>query len=278
MRQILAVLVLMLTGCQILAGNDDSDNASTINVMPIVIDWDRDETAVVFRADITGGTNADRIFMRSEVPLCTIYGDGRVVWTTESDEGMQVLFDILPDEFIRTFIENLTVFRKIYAYNLIPDGPDPEETQPVELPTLQPITEGAQPVVEQLELTVNGVRHLVDSRSGWPADYFTDVLGDCTQLSKTPIAFEPDGGWISAEVREYDPDVPVITWDAEGSGLDLVQVAESGEPKWVAERVLLVLWVLAQQPPANLQFQQDDVTLHLAVEVPGVTRSSPPAP
>ena len=278
MRHVLAVLMLMLAGCQILAGNDDSDGAGTVNVTPIVINWDRNQTAVVFRADITGGTNTDRIFMRSEVPLCTVYGDGRVVWTSENDEGTQVLFDTLSDDFVRTFIENLTIFRKIYSYDLIPDEPDPEETQPVELPTLQPIDEGAQPVVEQLELTVNGVRHIADSRSGWPADYFTDVLGDCSQLSKTPIAFEPDGGWISVEVIEYNSDVPVISWDAGGSGLDLAQVAESGEPRWVTGRTLLVLWVLAQQPPANLQFQQDDATFHLAVEVPGVTRNSPPAP
>ncbi|HEX2619584.1 MAG TPA: hypothetical protein VHL11_05535 [Phototrophicaceae bacterium] len=228
------------------------------------IQWDRSPSTVVFRADVTGGTIDDEFYSRNDIPYCTIYGDNRVVWTTttiRTDDG--VVFDIVSDEQIRLFVDRLTNFYNIYNYKTGADLLVPSDVEPV---------------VERLTLFVNGNLHQTDSLGGWEYTYFRQILEDCQNISTTPVTFAPDGAWVSAKKVDYDPSHPSITWDGEAADLKLSDLAASGERKWITGRNITVLWDRLRNNGPDIQFEEGDSTFLAALEVPNITRSSPPAP
>lgn len=260
----LIMLVFMLSACQIIGGNDDGNESNTGDQEPVIIDWDRSPTAIVFRAEVTGGENSDAFFMRNEVPLCTVYGDNRVVWVVNTEGGTQVLFDTLTDARIRSFVQELAVREEIYSTQARAD---------LQLPEVN------EPVVEKLTLAVNDVVHVTDSFADWDTEYFQQIVQICQGLSEAPTIFEPRSAWISATQVEYDPGSPVVAWDTIGSGLDFAQLATAGERRWVTnERLVRVLWNLIRDSPPDLQFAQAEGTFQVAVEAPNVNPSAPPAP
>jgi len=226
------------------------------------IQWDRTPSTVVFRAEITGGGND--IYTRNEIPPCTIYGDNRVVWTTttlRNDDG--VVYDVVSDEAIRVFIDRLIHVYKIYDYST---GAD----------LLAPST--VEPVAERLTMFINGNVHQTDSFAGWEYSYFSQILQECQNISTTPVTYQPDGAWVSAQRIPYDPNHPSILWDGAAADLKLGELADAGKPRWVTGRNILVLWDRLRHGGIDLQFQDGDQTFWVAVEVPNITRSSPPAP
>src|SRR5690349_6799266 len=78
-----------------------------------VVQWNKDPYSVVFRAEIVGGDNADAFYMLNDIPACTIYGDGRVVWAIDgSGSGTrEVLFDFISPEDLAKFIVELGITR-----------------------------------------------------------------------------------------------------------------------------------------------------------------------
>lgn len=260
------ILIFVLSACQIIGGDDGGDSGgNAANTTPILIDWDRSPDAIVFRAEITGGDDSDAFYRRNEVPLCTIYGDNRVVWNINTEEGTQILFDRLNDRQIQAFVESLTLQFEIYTYEA---GID------YELPT------STTPVYEQITLAVNDITHVTDSFSEWRDNLFQEVVDTCQSVSQSPIVFEPDSGWISVTEVPYDLGAPLVSWDAAGSGLNLAELATSGERLWIGdnERLLRVLWRLIRTSPPNLQFSQSEGVYQLALEVPNVHPTAPPAP
>src|SRR5688572_470647 len=68
------------------------------------IDWDRNPSTIVFRADITGGSG-DPFLAANEIPPCTVYGDNHIVWVNELGPfETQVLEDRVTDDQMRQFI------------------------------------------------------------------------------------------------------------------------------------------------------------------------------
>lgn len=261
---IFVILMMVLAACQIIGGDSDNNTSSISNDAPILIDWDHDPASVVFRAEVTGGENADAFFMRNDIPLCSIYGDRRIVWSVNTDNGTQILFDQLTDDRIRGFVQDLAVREEIYSYSAESRFEPPSDTSPV---------------VEQLTLAVNEVVHTTDSFSDWDISYFQDIVDACHRLSEAPTIFEPQAAWISAVEVVYDPGVQTQLWDPIGSGLDFDQLATSDERRWITdERLVRVLWHLIRQAPPNLQFAQGEGVYHVAIEVPNVNPSAPPPP
>ncbi len=266
MKRILSLLglIIVVSACQAIGGGGDDTSQSTDGNQNRggVIQWDRDPLNVVFRADITGGDTQVAFFTKNEVPPCTVYGDGRVVWT--SPDTSDILFDFLSEQEVVNFVSNLTVQQRFYTYQARRD---------VQLP------ESIEPVVEELTLTVNNIEHRSDSYSTWPPDYFNTVLELCQSLSDTPTIFLPEEAWVSIEVTEYDSTSPTIYWEPDASGLSLREVANAEDSRmWIEGQNVGIIWNVFRNDPPDTQFNEDGFDFFLALEVPGVTRDAPPAP
>jgi hypothetical protein len=263
-----AILIVLLAACQPPAAPTPTSVGIIGEVTrPELVDaiqWDRSPNTVVFRAEVAGGDMETAFYARNDVPYCTIYGDNRVVWTTttiRSDDG--VVFDLVSDEAIRIFVDWLINEKRIYDYKTGVDLLVPTE---------------ARPVFERLTLYVNDQIHQTDSFGGWDFAFFQEVMEACRSISTTPIAFEPEGAWVSAQEIDYNPDRSSILWDGSAAGLKFAELASSGERRWLTGQNVKVLWDRLRSGGADLQFTDESATYLVAVEVPNITRSSPPAP
>jgi len=43
-------------------------------------------------AEVVGGEDDSDFYRRNDVPYCTVYGDGQVVWANATASGYEVLF------------------------------------------------------------------------------------------------------------------------------------------------------------------------------------------
>lgn len=229
-----------------------------------LIDWERSPSTVVFRAEVAGGEIEQQFYGRGDIPACTVYGDNRVIWTTttsRADDG--VAYDYVSDETIRLFVEDLTINDRIYNFKAgleeVPDGQ-------------------VSPVVERITLFVNEQPHIADSLSGWPFDYFQKLLTKCRSLSQAPIEFIPEEAWVAAQRMDYNPNVPSTLWNSTEMGLDLSELADSGQARWVTGTAVRELWAAVRRGGLDLRFEQDGTPYQIALEVPNVTRFSPPRP
>lgn len=236
-------------------------NPSVID--PTILSWERSPDAIVFRADVIGGVDDFRA--RSEIAPCTVYGDQRVVWVNElSGFNVEILYDAVSGDELRDFIRYLTVEEAIYTFGWRYD----------ELFA----TAEVAPVVETVTLAVNDTTHRTDSLSGWDAELFTRVLTLCKRLGAEPILFEPDGGWLSGRRVAYSPQSPISTWDAARMGLSLPGL-EGDSPRWVTGAALLTVWEALLSLPSSLLYTEDYAAYYqVALQIPGITRESPPAP
>lgn len=229
-----------------------------------VIQWERSPDSIVFRAEVAGGDIDTAFYARNDIAYCTIYGDNRVVWTTtttRTDDG--VVFDLISDEAIRVFVDRLTNEDRLYDFKTGVDLLTPSD---------------ARPVFERLTLFVNDQLHQTDSFGGWDFAFFQQILEACRSISTTPITFAPDAAWIAAQEIDYNPDRPSIIWDGNATGLRLAELASGGERRWLTGQNVVLLWEAIRSGGADLQFTDETATYLVAVEVPGITRSSPPAP
>lgn len=226
------------------------------------VNWVDDADHVVFRIDVVGG---DEDFeSKNDVPLCTIYGNNRIVWQGSSQPGSTVvLFSFLEPNTVRDYILTLFTEQGLNEYESLADTQPPGEVRPV---------------YEQIEVNVNGNNYVTDAFANWPPDLFLEVLESCRNLSSQPVLFEPAGGWLSATYAEYDPEATVIQWNAAATGIDLVELAELGAELWLDNDVLPFLWNAMTNSPRNRIFQQGDTYFYVGFQVPNVHRDAPPAP
>jgi hypothetical protein len=256
---------IAITACQSQAmtpppANIAIERAAASNLA--VIEWTRSPETVVFRADVEGGYAAQAPEAARAVPMCTIYGDGRVVWVNPlAPFQREVLYDRLTPDVIADFIAYLTVNERIYTY-------------PTPLPDA-PITDA---VVETVRIHVNGIDVRSNGFSGWEAEWFQRVIGACRTLSSAPVLFEPVSGWLSAAEVPYERYNPALTWDASALMVDLAQIAAAGEPSWVTGSATVTAWRAQNSQPSQFVFQQGDRYYRTVLQVPGISRTSPPAP
>jgi hypothetical protein len=257
-------ILLILAACQNNAAGGDSSGVLPDNN---AIQWDRNPSTIVFRADVTGGVAAGNFITRNEVPPCTVYGDNRVVWLNQvGTYETQVLFDQVSDQAIRDFVSYLTINERFFEYDAQAE--------------LQPAS-SVSPVIETLTLFVSGQPHQSDSYSGWEGDYYSRTLAKCQGISNTPVLYVPTEAWVSVEAipaDQTDTSAFNVPWDAAASGLSLAELAASGERRWITDRNVGVLWNLIRNSVSNLRFTEGETQYRLALEVPNVTRDAPQAP
>lgn len=262
MRRYISALMVLLALLLAACGGGGGGNGQAVSEGSS-IDWDRSPKTVVFRADVVGG-DQNPLVTRSEVPPCTIYGDGHLVWTNElSMVNIQVLEDHLTDDKVRGFVNFLALQQQIYRFAAKSD--------------LQPASSAA-PVVETLTLFVNNVNHVTDAFAGWDHNYYQVIVDSCAALSEAPVLYAPTAGWVSASVQDYNSNAVSILWDGAASGLKLADLAASGERKWVTDRNIGVIWNILRTSPPSTQFSEDGITYTVALEVPNITRDAPQAP
>jgi hypothetical protein len=257
------MLILILAACGG-GGTSTPPSPQDAHVLPDgeVIRWDTSPSHIIFRADITSQNDSEDFFARTAFPACTIYGDSRVVWTTESENPLDsVLVGPVDEARIRSLVSYLT-------YEGIYDA--------ITLADLQPQT--ISPIVQTLMLNVNGLDHISDLYGGWNEAFYERALEMCRTLSPRPQIFRPQALWIRVMEQEYQTNNPSILWDATVTGIDLAAVADSGQPRWIEGRVVQLFWAYRMRSPMNLQYVQDGQTFVVALEIPNVTRFSPPAP
>ncbi|MBI1279597.1 MAG: hypothetical protein GC179_15830 [Anaerolineaceae bacterium] len=260
-KRLLISLIILLVTLSACGGNTTNNSPAVNQTNPI--EWDRDPKTIVFRADVSGG-NDDPFYALSEVPVCTIYGDNHIVWINELGvNNIQVLEDRISDDAVREFVSYVALNKQLYNYSAKAD------TVPLSDP---------KPVVETLTLFVNKVNHKTDAFGGWDYDYYLDIVTHCQRVSTSPVIYVPTGAWISARTIPYDSQAARQPWDAKANNLSLKDLAASGQPKWITDRNVGVFWNMFLTSPKNIQYIEDNVEYNVAVQVPNITRDSPPAP
>lgn len=258
MTGLVLVLMSFLAACQ--------PNAAPVDLTPPnedIVQWNKDAYAVVFRAEIVNGDNSDDFALLNDIPACTIYGDGRVVWTVDNSSTRQVLFDYISTADLANFIVELGIQRKFYSF---------KEGYPLLLPS------STKPVFERLTLENNDVKYVSDSFSSWPFDYYNETLQLCIAQAKTPRLFEPDSVWLSAQQADYDSRLPSVPWEAAAAGLSFQTLASTKERRWQEGNLVKILWKVLQDNGSMVQFQENENYYRIALQIPGVTRDAPPAP
>lgn len=230
------------------------------------ISWQRDAAAIVFRADRVSDIPASLEFAAG-IPDCTVYGDNRVVWiNTLGPFETQVLYDRVSDERILEFVQAMTVSGRLYTFQV----PTPDPANPGE----------AGDVAEELEtltMAISGLVHETDARSGWGADYYEQALNVCKTLSATPVLFEPiEGAWLTAIPDPAASPSMSVTWDAAALGVALADAVSA--PRWVTTVPAVTLWRHLRTQPDSFTLDDGGVLYRIVLQVPGITRSSPPAP
>lgn len=260
-------MTLLISACSALAGDTTSDTVQTTDQSSTegdsaLVQWDRNALNIVFQADVTGGDQSGVFIEDNRIPLCTIYGDGRIVWL--ADDENQVLFDLLTDQQIADFVTNLTVTERFFTFNA---GAD----------TLLPSAE--VPYTDILLLQVNDVSHQTDSFGDWTEDYFPRILEKCTTLGQQPRAFKPSEGWFSVLPTPYNSTVPSLPWDADSAGLSLNTVARMPESSiWLDNNLVLPIWTAIRDNNGLVQFNENGEEFLVVLRVPGVTVDAPPPP
>ena len=106
---LLIAAMIALTACG--GGEESPDPANdgggdTTTDTQSVVQWPRDPQHIIFRAEIIGGDGSDALYDLNTVPPCTIYGDGRIVWTVPNQSGFEdVRFDLRRENKERREIE-----------------------------------------------------------------------------------------------------------------------------------------------------------------------------
>lgn len=258
-RVTIGLFLLLLSACQPTPSVPTPIGPVTRPDLVSLIDWERSALAVVFRSEVAtkDTTSFER---RSDIADCTIYGDNRVVFTTPTGAGNGISWQRVSDEAIRLMVEELMLNYQIYNQSTGADTV-PDEQQPDH--------------VETVVLVVNGQAHRADALGGWPDDYFQRITERCRMVADAPAALLPVDAYVSAQAVPYDDTRPTIAWDA-ASGIDLSTLTE--ERTWVSGPAMQALWMAQRESGADAQFRQDDTVYRVSVEVPGVTRYSPPPP
>jgi hypothetical protein len=255
---IMVILGITLTAC----GTSSTDTNGTPQSGDLIV-WNRDPLAVVFRADVVGGDRSVTQ-LNNTVPECTIYGDGRIVWRTEGANGRsQVLFDILDDDSMISFVQQLVVNYRIYTYD---EG------------YLREAPQSVVPVYQQFVLEVNGVRHIGDSFSGWDGLYFTELMEFCKTFAPAPRIFEPTGAWVSAVPAGDNINAYTVIWDSTAAGFSFWSMAEAGDKRWVEGQGVLFLWDNVILNTFPVYFDDNVGQFDVSMQVPGVTLDAPVAP
>lgn len=263
LQRVIGILLMgvLLARC----GGGDTPPPTVISTGDVqgIIQWKRDPLAVIFRADIVGG-DRNQVQLNNYIPACTLYGDGRVVYTENNPQGfLDVIFDFVSDEDMTNFVDDLAFQKSIFQY---------DEGYTRQLPA------STVPVYRQIVVEVNGLKHITDDFVQWEGDLYAETLAMCRALAKTPRVFVPTGAWVSATEVTAQQYLPTIFWDSSAAGYAFSSIAIDGSRRWIEGATIRPLWDNIILQPGDIQFDDGVGVYFVSLQVPGVTLDAPAAP
>lgn len=255
---VLFIGLLLLTAC----GGDSDDNKNDGNSSNTdnlgLFEWDRSADTVILRMDDQAAYEPQAYF-DNDIPICTLWGDGRLVWVNLLAGRSEVLESRLTDDQIRSLIE--TVIRTgFYDWenDIVPPGTD-------------------SPILQSLTLSLYESSRTVERYSPWPANGFESLRQTCTNLTETRALVVPTGGWMKAYEVEIDPTAKVIPWPRTAP-FTLEELASSGTPRWIESPWAEFVWTNITRELGVVQVREGGKAYLISLQVPGISRDAPPAP
>lgn len=254
---LLLILAMILAACN---GDDKTDGDTTNSEESSQIgpmEWVHSPDTIVLRLDarLKEASPAD---VDNQIPPCTLWGDGRLVWVNDIEEGHQVLEARLSDEKIRELLEKV-IFSGFYDWEsdyLIPDS--------------------SNPIIESITLNLYSEERTVSRYSDWPVDAYEQILKTCHEMSDTPVLFEPNGGWLTAYEVPQIEGIGYWRWLSEDTGFTLEETISN--PRWVTGDLAKSLWTVTVEAPSRTRVLENNKAYELVLRVPGVSRDAPPEP
>lgn len=262
LRVILCGLCLMtLAACGNGGGGGTPQPTSTSQPSSPVIQWDKTPGKVVMRLDRVV-PKEPAYEAHNRIPSCTLYGDGHLVWVnTISGQGEEILEAYLDEITIRSLIEFVIRDQKFY------DVPDyaAQELPPSETTPINSIT-----------LNVNNELRTIRSFRIWPTNIYNQIYDRCLKISNVRAVLIPTGAWITVfeQARNQGPST---VWKVT-MPFKAADAAASNAARWVTGPALADMWQLIRRFYGNVQWTEGLKAYRVAIQVPGVSRDSPPAP
>lgn len=254
---ILLSIVVLLAACG--GGSDNSESNTNDDEQRRLFEWDRGSDFILFRIDVIDETLPEAIIANT-IPQCTIYGDGRLVFTNPIEGTNEILEARLTDTQIRSFVEQV-IGRGFYSW----------EDDIISNSDLNRI--------ESISLNLYGQTRTIERYGDWPVDGYETLLSACRNLSdQRALVWPLNGGWLRAyPIDSYDRQDQYFEWPSR-IPFSLADVARSGSPQWVSDpTIAFYLWniILTSQPvPVVIR----DEAFLISFQVPGISRTSPPVP
>lgn len=248
--------LLLLVG--LVACSNDSDPENVDDGQINRLEWDRSDNSILVRVDEIA-TYESEAFKINAIPLCTVWGDGRLVVLNYVGDTSEVLEARLSDEQIRELVEKMIGFG-FYSWedDIIPAGVDDA--------TLRSIT---------LNLFDNS--KTVERYDDWPNNGFDQILSLCQGISPSRATFVPAGGWVNAYVLdEYDDEGRSVDWPR-NAPFTMAELVGSDEPRWVDGAWAQEIWTFTREA-GTIQILESGVAYEFSMEVPDISRTSQPAP
>jgi hypothetical protein len=258
-KRLIFVSVMSLLSFIVLTACSKDNNPSNVDDSEINrLDWDRSPDSILLRVDQIA-TFESEAYTINALPLCTIWGDGRLVMLNYLGNTSEVLEARLSDEQIREVIENMIGFG-FYSWedDIIPAGAE-------------------DPTLESVSLNLFDNPKTVERYNDWPTDGFSQILQLCQGSSPTRATVIPNGGWVSASVlNSFDDNGNLLDWPR-NAPFTMADLASSDEPRWVEGAWAQEIWNITREI-STVQVLENGIAYEIAMEVPDISRTSQPAP
>lgn len=255
---VLLVLIALLSACGTAPATPNTPVITGTPPTPTAppFTWNTTPGTILFRADrqLVGESPIDAM---NRLPVCTLYGDGYMTWVT----GNQVLEARVNTETIRSYLD--FVIREQHFYTV----PDYAANQ---LPPTGKYT------LELITLRLNNETRTIRSYSAWPNNEFIAISERCTRISPEPVLYQPTGAWLTIQPIAGSQS-PRLMWSA-SAPLRLGEIAASGKPIWISGGTLGFFWTTLRNARSGIQLIEDNKAYQIGLQMPGVSRESPPMP
>lgn len=214
-----------------------------------VFQWDQTPGAVLVRIDrlIENEPSYER---QNRVPPCTLFGDGRVVWTNSTPpNGEEVLEAYAGEGAIRAFLEFIVRDQQFYT---IPDYAAQE---------LPPASDAA---LTSITLTVNQEVRSVRSYREWPGNTYIAILERCRALSDSPALLVPTGAWVTAVESPRNSDTAEVYWPP-AAPFRMGELASSGVARWVNDSALAQLWTYQRRTLGQVSWLEEGKAFKVSI-------------
>ncbi len=256
-KGILVMLVALVLAACGGDGAQDKQNTGRLGLF----DWKRDPQTIIVRLD-SRPLDDNPAFLLNSIPPCTLWGDGRVVWSTLDQFGSEeILEGRASDAAIRAFLEDI-IARGFYEW----------EDELV-------FASETTPVLESITVSLYDEVHTVRRYSYWPQNSYALILEKCQQLSDTPVRVLPTAGWVSAYRVPRNTSAPTWLWPS-NAPFTLSELADSQEERWLEGSLATQVWLNARERRGDVQvIERSGDAYEVAIVVPGYSRNAlaPPA-